>query len=105
MAAAKIRANHDEMKGVSATFSQESDAMNAMMENLRSNMDTLEGGDWVGKGATKCYQEMHGKVLPALKRLSLALGEGAKITTAISNVMRKAEKESHDCLKAWNFGD
>ena len=103
MAAAKIRANHDELKQMNQTFSAQADAMKQMMDNLRSNMDTLEGGDWVGKGAKAFYSEMGGTIFPALRNLSAALHEGAKISTAISNVMSKAEKEAHDALKNWTY--
>ncbi len=103
MAAAKIRANHDELKQMSQTFSAQSDAIKQMSDNLRSNMDTLEGGDWIGKGAKAFYSEMGGAILPALRNLNHALVEGAKITNAISNVMRKAEKEAHDALKNWSY--
>ncbi len=62
-------------------------------------MDTLQGGDWVGPGATAFYAEMNGDVLPSLNRLASALGEASRVTQRISAGFRQAEAEAAAVLR------
>jgi hypothetical protein len=57
-------------------------------------VDTLEGGDWIGKGAKAFYREMGTEIMPSLKRLSDALQTADRITRQISQIMQDAEQEA-----------
>ena len=94
-----VRSNHDELKTIGSNFSSEESAVGQMYQSLKSNMDTLQGGDWIGPGATAFYQEMSGDVLPSLKRLQQAMGEAARVTNQISQAMKNAEGEASGALK------
>jgi WXG100 family type VII secretion target len=94
-----VRSNHDELKTIASKFSSEESAVNQMNQTLKSNIDTLQGGDWIGPGATAFYQEMNGDVMPSLKRLQQAMGEAARITNQISQAMKNAESEASGALK------
>lgn len=61
-------------------------------------METLKGGDWIGKGATAFYSEMNDQVMPTMQRLQRALTEAARITQQISQIMKEAEQEASGCF-------
>jgi WXG100 family type VII secretion target len=94
-----VRSNHDELKTIASKFSSEESAVNQLNQSLKSNLDTLQGGDWIGPGATAFFNEMNSDVLPSLKRLQQAMGEAAKVTNQISQAMKNAEGEASGALK------
>jgi WXG100 family type VII secretion target len=100
MTAPKIRADYEGLKKISQSFSTESDQIGAMTKNVQSSVDTLRGGDWVGPGATAFYQEMDSAVFPSLKRLGAALGEAARVTNQINQLMNGAERDAAAVLRA-----
>ena len=100
MPAPKIRADYEGLKRIAQSFSTESDQIEGMIRSVQSNVDTLRGGDWVGPGASAFYQEMDSAVFPSLKRLSGALGEAARVTTRINQLMNGAERDAAAVLRA-----
>lgn len=94
MPASRIRANYDELASVSRSFQAESDATQRTLQELRSRMQTLESGDWVGRGARAFYAEMNDSVLPSLTRLQKALAQAATVTTRIERRVRQAEADA-----------
>ena len=91
MSAPTVRSDYDQLKNVAQSFSQQADTLNGMNQNLQGNVDTLQGGDWIGQGAQAFYKEWGDTVMPTLKRLQSALSESARITQQISQVMKEAE--------------
>jgi WXG100 family type VII secretion target len=98
MASPTVRANYDELQSIQGTFNAQAESLGAMNDRLRSAMDTLENGDWIGKGATAFYREMGSEIMPALKRLRNAMAEAARLTREISHTMKQAEDEASGCL-------
>jgi WXG100 family type VII secretion target len=68
MAAPKIRADYEQLKAVSGRLGRQAGSTRQTLQTVQQQLDTLQGGDWVGQGATAFYQEMGGQVLPTLKR-------------------------------------
>ena len=98
MAIAIIRADYDDLGGAAKVFSQQNSALAKSNRRIKSAWDALQGGDWIGKGATAFYREMDGEVFPSLQRLERAMDEASKITQQISKVMKEAEDESSRVL-------
>ncbi|HLF03072.1 MAG TPA: WXG100 family type VII secretion target [Anaerolineales bacterium] len=94
MGAPCVRSDHDQLKQIQSTFSKKADDINQMNQNIKSCLQTLEGGDWIGKGATAFFQEMNSSIMPALQKLQRALGEASRVTQQISQVMQDAENET-----------
>lgn len=94
MTAPRIRANYEQLAAISRSFQAEADATQRLLQELRSRMQTLEGGDWAGRGAKSFYSEMNDSVLPSLTRLGKALGQAASVTTRIEKRVRQAEAEA-----------
>jgi len=45
MPAPQVRSDYDQLQVIQNTFSAQSDALQRMNQNLKSRMDTLQGGD------------------------------------------------------------
>ncbi len=99
MAAPTVRSDYDQLKQVAQNFSSQADAVNGLIQNLSSNVQTLEGGDWIGQGAQAFYKEWNDQDLPTLKRLQNALSEAARITAQISQIMHSAEESASQTFK------
>src|SRR5438105_2961539 len=104
MAAAKIRANYDQLKQVASAFAKNSEACKRSLQNIRHNKETLSGGDWIGQGATAFYREMDDSVLPTLQRLVNALDTAQRSISQISAIMQGAEQQAANVLKGPNGG-
>jgi len=94
MSAAKVRSDFDQLNNIAGTFSSQSDAISQMNRNLKGKMEQLRSGHWVGKGATKFYNEMDSSVMPSLQRLQNALTQASGTTRKIAQLMKQAEDES-----------
>jgi WXG100 family type VII secretion target len=94
MPAQRIRVDYDSLAQISQIFARHSEETQRIIQRVQQQKDTLESGDWVGKGATAFYQEMDGEVLPALKRLATALSTSDRVARQISQIMNQAEEEA-----------
>jgi WXG100 family type VII secretion target len=94
MPAAKVRVDYEQLGEIARAFDQQAEGAQQMLDALQSNMSTLQGGDWVGKGADTFYTEMNSAVLPAVKRLVAAMRSAASMTTTISRMMKQAEDDA-----------
>ncbi len=94
MAAETVRSDYDQLKSSASTFKSQADAIDKMNRDVRSAMETLVGGDWIGEGARKFFAEMNDSVLPTLKRLHAALVVASRKTTQISQLMKEAENQA-----------
>lgn len=99
MPAPQVRSDYDQLQTIQNTFNSQADAITKMNNNIKSHMQTLEGGDWIGEGARKFYSEMNDQVMPALQRLQRALTEAGRVTQQISALMQQAEQEASNAFK------
>jgi WXG100 family type VII secretion target len=98
MVAPQVRSDYDQLKGIQKSFSSQAEAVGKSLQHIRSITDKLQGGDWIGEGARKYYQEMNEQVLPTLIRLQKALEEAARTTGAIAQYMKQAEDDASGVL-------
>jgi WXG100 family type VII secretion target len=98
MGAPQVRSDYDQLKNIQKSFSAQAENVAKSTQNIRSVMDKLQGGDWIGEGAQKFYQEMNDQVLPTMNRLNKALQEASRATAQISQLMKKAEEEASGIL-------
>ena len=94
MAAPRIRSDHDSLAQIAQNFQRQTDNSRKTLQQLKQNMDALQAGDWIGKGATAFYQEMNSAVLPAMQRLISALELAQRTTQQISQIMQTVENET-----------
>lgn len=94
MPSERVRSDYDELKVVYDTFSQQSSAIASVNRKIKAAQGTLQGGDWIGKGADAFFKEMDGEVNPAMKRLEKALEKAAQVTIQASKTFKQAEDEA-----------
>ncbi len=100
MPAPRIRADHDSLKVIAKGFAREASNTQRALRKMKQSMDTLQGGDWIGKGASAFYKEMESDVLPAVERLQNALERADQVTRQISAILQEAEEEAARILGA-----
>jgi len=93
MGAPRIQADYDSLDQIAANFSKESDQTRQLLQTVKSCVDQLRGGGWIGKGADSFYKEMEEVVNPAMQRMMSALAEAASATKRVADALRKAEEE------------
>ena len=104
MASPKVRTDYEELKQLVSGFQQAGEAAQQSLQAIRREKDTLQGGDWMGKGATAFFKEMDDSVLPTLSRLVKALNSAASTTSKISGLMKQAEDEASSVFKGEGGG-
>lgn len=90
----EIRADYDELENCSSRFGNQSQAIQEMLQKVRSSMDKLENDGWIGRGSDAFFAEMNSDVLPATERLQQALDEACRITRDIAQTVQQAEEEA-----------
>ncbi len=99
MAAPKIRADYDALKQVAASFGGQAQATRQTLQALQRQVEVLQGGDWIGQGATAFYQEMGDQVMPTIQRLAGALESAQQSVSQISQIMQQAEADAANVLR------
>lgn len=94
----KTRCDYQASDLIVKNFKTEADNVQKMNQNLSRNLQTLEGGAWVGKAATAFFGEMNGIVMPSLKRLQVALSSAAKSMSEVSKEVKQTEEATKNIL-------
>lgn len=90
----EIRGVYGDLDQVASRFAQaQADVLNTM-QRVRSSMEPLENGSWIGRGSDAFFREMRGEVLPAVQRLQRSLGEASRTTAMIVQTLREADDEA-----------
>lgn len=89
-----VRADYDQLKEISGTFSNEAEACSGTNQKLKALIEQLKGGDWIGQGAKAFYKEMESQVMPSMGKLQKAMAEASRITAQIAKEMKRAEDET-----------
>ena len=89
-----FKGDYEQLNGITKRFQFLADAQQKQLTQLLDCLHTLEGGDWVGQGATQFYAEMNSSVIPSLKRLVHALHSAAQVTHHINLLIQQAERDT-----------
>ena len=90
----KTEVNYEQLQQIMKMFSSEAEEINGLLKQTQSRVEDLHGGNWVGKGADKFFDEMQSTVLPAVQRLTNALHEAAQAMQKVIDTYRQAEEET-----------
>lgn len=94
MPAVIIRCDYDGVSQMSQMFRQNGSDLEQVNRKLKAAQETLEGGDWIGKGATAFYNEMNNDVNPAMKKLAAAMEEASRIVQQAGQIFEQADDEA-----------
>lgn len=95
-----IRVDYEALTKIADRFGQEAEAIEQMLQMMRSAMDPLQNGGWVGRGSDAFFAEMESNILPAAGRLAEALGQANNVARQIGAVMQAAEEEAGSPFRA-----
>lgn len=98
MGAPKIQADYSSLEQISANFSKESDQTRQLLQTVKSCVDALKGGGWIGKGANAYFNEQESMVFPEMQRLQNALAMASRSTRQISKIFQDAAQEAAGML-------
>lgn len=94
MAGYKIQCNYDEIGQAAQTFSKESQQTRQLFQQVKGVFGQLQGGDWIGVGAQKFFEEMENLVFPGLERLTNTLQDASDAAKRIADALKQAEDEA-----------
>jgi len=104
MPAPRFRGDYDSLTKIAQGFAQHASRASQTNRNLTQSMNTLKGGDWIGKGATAFYKEMEGEVMPAMIRLAKALEASDRVTRQIGKLIKQAEDDASRLFRLDGIG-
>ena len=90
----KVQADYEQLGEVSSQFANQSQVVQEMMQKVRSSMQQLEDGGWIGRGADAFFSEMQSVLFPAIQRLESSLNDASSITKQIAQNMEQAEQDA-----------
>ena len=104
MPAPRFRGDYDSLTKIAQGFAQHASRASQTNRSLTQSMNTLKGGDWIGKGATAFYKEMEGEVMPAMIRLAKALEASDRVTRQIGKLIKQAEDDASRLFRLDGIG-
>lgn len=96
----KVQAKYDELDQISGRLADGSARVGDMIAKLRSQVDVLEGGAWLGRGSDSFYAEMGDLMFPSLKKLEDALENASKVLRQAADRLKSAEQEASNRFRA-----
>src|SRR5690242_16439193 len=90
----KVQADYEQLEQVSSQFANQSQVVQELMQKVRSSMQQLEDGGWIGRGADSFFSEMQSVLFPAIQRLESSLNDAASTTKQIAQHMQQAEQDA-----------
>jgi WXG100 family type VII secretion target len=94
------RVNYDELQGISKSLHNESEEILRLHSATRQKMDALRGG-WTGEAANAFFREQEGTLLPAVIKVSRALGDSETVLNQIMQIIRQADEETAGYFKGF----
>ncbi len=93
MPAPRIRAEYDSLTKIEKTFARNADAVWETSRRIKQQVETLQSGDWTGRGASAFYEEVNSSVLPSMTGLGTAMEEAQQTTVDMIKLMRTTDEE------------
>jgi WXG100 family type VII secretion target len=90
----KVQADYEQLGQVSSQFANQSQVIQELLQKVRSSMQQLEDGGWIGRGADSFFSEMQSVVFPAIQRLESSLNDASSTTKQIAQNMQQAEQDA-----------
>jgi WXG100 family type VII secretion target len=90
----KVQVKYDEMDQLSKRLADGSVRVSNLTAKLRSQLDVLQGGGWVGRGSDAFFNEMNDLMLPSMKKLEDALEAASRAMRQAADRFKTAEQEA-----------
>lgn len=84
--------NYAILEAIVLKLEHEASNIEQMRINVQRHLDSLEHGDWDGRGSAAFFGEMHRTIFPVIGRLHHGLSEGSIVTRQLVTIMRNEEE-------------
>lgn len=102
MSADVVQAKYEELDTIAGRFQQRAESTTELYHRLQQCTQTLEEGDWEGRGSVAFSKEMQQAIFPAMQRLIGALYEAQRVTLVIREIIQLAEEEATTPFRGGN---
>ncbi len=94
MIANTIRANYQALDLFAKQFANGGDSTELVLNMLRTQVDDLRSGGWLGEAADDFYTEMEDAVFPSLTRLINGLHAAGDATNKVVATIQQGDEEA-----------
>lgn len=91
---ADLQVDYETLENASAKFRNQADEIHELLGFMQRRTDELQVDGWLGDAASRFYAEMAYEVLPALRRLAVALDDAHMVTRQLSETYHVAEEDA-----------
>ncbi len=95
----KVQADYDQLAQVAGQFANQSQAVQELIQKVRSSYQQLEDGGWIGLGADAFFDAVQTDLFPAVQRLQDAFDKASETTNKIAQDMQDAEDQSQQLFR------
>ena len=95
-----VEIDYDQMAHIAQACDQQGQEAEQMLRAVRSQVENLRAGGWVGQGADAFFGEMDDLILPALNRLVAALQQAADTVRAVAYQFGEAEQDTFNLFRS-----
>lgn len=88
------RVHYDDLNTIIQKFRSEQQDIDALFKQTKGKVESLHNNQWVGEGSEKFFSEMESQVLPAMQRLSAALGHAGDVAQKMADTIRRHDEET-----------
>jgi WXG100 family type VII secretion target len=89
-----VQCDHDQLDGIVQRFQDSSENARATLDMVRSQVDVLRGGAWIGPNADKFYEIMDNDWFPAMERVDRAMAFASESVLKIQKIMKDADESN-----------
>jgi len=90
--ATNVHLDYEQCRGIANGFRSDQSEMHQLYSQLKSSVEQLHGGGWVGDAADKWYNVMEGELLPAVNKLGNAQGSIGDTTAKVILIIQQADE-------------
>jgi len=87
-----IQVNYDDMNNIIKGMKSEQAEMGNLYKQTKSKVESLHNNQWIGQGADKFFNEMEQSLLPAVQKLSEALGAASDAAQRVMSTIQSADE-------------
>lgn len=93
-----ISINYELMKNIGNKLEDNAQTVKAITDELRNQMQVLQGGAWIADAADAFYSDMNDDAFQGMTRLFNALNRAKEVCSEISARYEAAEQEAEACV-------
>jgi len=98
----KTALDYQQLMDIVSKLTAEADDLSALLTQTTSQVESLHGNGWVGRGSDQFYSDVEDKVLPSMNKLGGALRSSGETINKIVALYKAAEQTAVSPFKQLN---